>query len=175
MFRAVVLSVKLHQNLPLLQFKTVTCYVHIKSNPACNEKSSQIAALNKDVQSSSSWELHYLSTFLSSGREELWHFTICFRTVLKCTSLSSNIFRNNTSNVSYYCICEVLILSILPLLSEEGAKTPLYTFFYCIFGWQLINLETILCCFLWRQSIALTRKVGFACNLESPVQPVILK
>lgn len=54
LFRAAFPLVKLYLNLPLLQFQAVTCYVLIKSTSVCNEKSSQLAALNTNVQSLSS-------------------------------------------------------------------------------------------------------------------------
>lgn len=76
MFRAAFPPVKLYLNLPLLQFKAVTCYVQIKSTSVYNEKSSRPAALNTNVQSSSSQEFHYLLTFLSlnsQGRSLSFH------------------------------------------------------------------------------------------------------
>lgn len=54
LFRATSPLVKLCLNLPLLQFQAVTCYVLIKSTSVCNAKSSQLAALNTNVQSLSS-------------------------------------------------------------------------------------------------------------------------
>lgn len=54
LFRATSPFVKLYLNLPLLQFQAVTCYALIKSTSVRNEKSSQLAAVNTNVQSLSS-------------------------------------------------------------------------------------------------------------------------
>lgn len=54
LFRATSSFVKLYLNLPLLQFQAVTCYALIKSTSVRNEKSSQLAAVNTNVQSLSS-------------------------------------------------------------------------------------------------------------------------